>query len=399
VLSVSPESCEGLDDPLLAESVASGIDVARVSAWDEERCRKLGFRHLAYRSLAPLYRQGCRILEHEHHDVIFFSTTVFLSFALGPLWKRRFGSRVVYDFQDPWYSPRPPYTTATVPGTWWKYRLDQWWARYLEAFSLKHADHIITVSDSYAHDLMRRYAWLKASDFTVLPFGAATDDYEFVHRRGVSHSVFEPASGLTNWVYAGAVVDAMNPVLDVFLGSVAELAVAAPEFADRLRLHFVGTNYAPAARTSKRIETLVRRHGLQNVVMERSERLPYFQTLALYEDSEALLLFGSASAGYTPSKLFNCVLSKRPILAMFHRRSLAAKIAPQFPNVFLATFGDSPSEPGFAAQVAAGIAWLRAPNFEASAIEPRLAPWSAAELTRTQCAIFDRVCGPAAGRS
>jgi hypothetical protein len=390
VLSVTPESCEGLDDPMLAESLPPGIHLKRVEAWDERTCRRFGFRHLAYRCLLPLYRAGCEILEREHHDLVFFSTTVFLSFVLGPLWKRRFGCKIVYDFQDPWYHEHAS-QAVKAPGTRWKYRLDQKLARYLEPFALKSADHIISVSAGYVRDLSRRYPWLDASNFTILPFGAATDDYDFVHQRAVAHSVFDPKIALTRWVYAGAVVGTMNPVLEVFLQALAKLKVREPQFARGLRVYFVGTDYAPSERISKRVEPLLQGYGLQDVVEEHPGRVPYFQTLALYEDSDALLLFGSVSADYTASKLFNCLLAKKPVLALFHRRSLVAEIARQFPNVFLATFDETPSEPEFQAQVANGIEWLRAPSFEASAIDARLKPWSAEELTRIQCAIFDRV--------
>ena len=64
------------------------------------------------------------------------------------------------------------------------------------------------------------------------------------------------------------------------------------------------------------------------------------------------------------------------------------------PNVFLATFEDNPAEPAFHARVAQGLDWLRAPSVDAAAIDLALKPWSAEEMTRRQCAIFDRVSIP-----
>jgi hypothetical protein len=84
-------------------------------------------------------------------------------------------------------------------------------------------------------------------------------------------------------------------------------------------------------------------------------------------------------------------LAKKPILALFHRRSMATQIASQFPNIFVATFDETPSEPQFMDKVAAGIEWLRAPNFDAAAIDECIEQWSAAKLTKAQCAIFDQV--------
>jgi len=89
-------------------------------------------------------------------------------------------------------------------------------------------------------------------------------------------------------------------------------------------------------------------------------------------------------------------VSKKPVLALFHRASLVASIAERFPNVRLATFDESPAEPAFREQVARGIDWLRAPSFDPATIDAALKPWSAEEMTRRQCAIFDRVSMPSA---
>jgi len=189
---------------------------------------------------------------------VFFSTTVFLSFVLGPLWKRRYGCSVVYDFHDPWYSEAPLYTRESAPGTWWKYRVDQWLAKYLERFSLRHADHIVCVSEAYVAVLSERYAHLDGRKFTVLPFAVASGDYEFLRAQGITPTVSQPDRAIVRWIYAGAMAPDMAPVLSVLLDSLARLRREDPAFAARLRLRFVGTSYVSAARSVKRVEALAR---------------------------------------------------------------------------------------------------------------------------------------------
>src|SRR5262249_214156 len=150
--------------------------------------------------------------------------------------------------------------------------------------------HVISVSPAYVDDLGKRYRWLDKSEFTVLPFGAAAEDYEFVHRRRIRHAVFNAADQFSEWVYGGAVAANMIPVLEIFLRGLAELKGSDPRFTDALRVHFVGTDYAPAGRTFKRVEPLARKLGLHDVVQEQAERLPYFEVLSLYEQSDAILL-------------------------------------------------------------------------------------------------------------
>ena len=391
ILCVDPVTADCIDDSELAQSLPEDLPITRVRAWSEPKCRRFGFGQLGYRSLLPLYLAGCRLLRRERHGVVFFSTTVFLCFTLGRLWKWRYRCSLVYDFHDPWYSEQPLYTRATVPGSWWKYRLDQWFARHLEKFALRGADHIVSVSDGYVRTLSQRYRTLDPAKFTVLPFAASADDFRFVETRKIEQRVFRQDGRSVHWVYAGAIAPDMTPIVSVLFEAVARLREREPAFAARLHLNFVGTDYASAGRGGKRVEALAREQGVGDRVEEISERLPYFETIALYQMCDAILLIGSVDRDYAPSKLFTCVLSKKPILALLHRRSPTSSIAAQMPNVFLATFDETPAEPAFREQVARGIDWLRAPLFDAAAIDAALQPWSAEELTRRQCAIFDRV--------
>ncbi len=383
VLCVDPASCDGPLDPTLADALPDGLQIVRVKAWDAAACRRFGFGQLAYRSLIPLYRAGLQLLRREHHDVVYFSTTVFLSFVLGRLWKRRFGCRVVYDFHDPWYSDDIPYTHDTAPGGWWKYRFDRLLARYLERFALGATDHVTVVSPTYIDMLARRYPWLSPPMFTVLPFPVTAHDYALAPRPAPSAN----ASPQHRWVSVGAYTPTMQPVLEALFDSLATLLEQMPEAA-AIDLRFVGTDYAPAAR--KRVEPQAEAQGLGAVVSETPARLPYFEALGLCAASDAILMLGSTEAGYTASKLLTCIASHRPILALFHRNSLVSDLAPRFPNVFLATFDESPHEPQFRARIAAGVDWLLSrPQFDAAAIDAALEPWSAEALTRRQCAIFD----------
>jgi glycosyltransferase involved in cell wall biosynthesis len=388
ILCVDHATADGICDPSLTESVPGGLRIVRVNAWSEAICRRFGFGTLGYRSLIPLYCAARRLLRRERYDVVFFSTTVFLAFVLGPLWKRRYGCRIVYDFHDPWYRG-PLHRRAKVPGKWWKYRLDQWLAGHLERFALTAADHIVSVSAQYTLALSRRYSWLDRSMFTVLPFAAAADDYKFARKHCVVQHIFKRDGRFIRWIYVGAMGQDMIPVLEVLFRAVGRLRNDDPEFASRLRLHFVGTNYAPAARSHKLVEPLAAVCGLADMVEEIAERIPYFEAISLYADCDAVLLIGSIHADYTASKLLNCVLAKKPILALFHRESLVSSIAAQFPNVFLATFERAPEEPEFIERVIEGMAWLRSARFDAAAIDERLRPWSAEEMTRRQCVIFD----------
>ena len=390
VLCVAPEYCEGIDDPLLAETLPEDADIMRVAAWNESLCRKLGFGLLEYRALWSLYRAGNRLLRARTYDVVFFSTTAFLTLVLGPIWRRRFGCRIVYDIQDPWYQEKEiPYGRGNAPGGWNKYRLAQAIARHAEGFAMQGADRLISVSDGYVKSLSERYDFLHRDMFSVVPFGAARRDYEVARR-------FLPKPGekrdVTRWVSVGRPGTGADGILAAFFRELAKLRQRNPDAISRLRVDFIGTNYAPANRSEKLVAPIAAQFGLDDIVTERSERVPYFEALASYADSDAILLFGSTSPDYVASKLFNCVLAGKPILAMFQAQSFVAKIAPRLPNIHLATFSASPGEADFASEIAEGFIWLRSARFHDGDVDRAMQPWSAEALSAAQCKVFDSAC-------
>jgi hypothetical protein len=393
VLSISPETSEGVDDPLLAESIGKDEEIVRVPAWNEALCRKFGFGLLEYRALLPLYRAGNRLLAERKYDVIFFSTTAFLTLALGPLWKSRFGTKLVYDIQDPWYhGAEDPYSPSNAPGGWARYRLSQNIAKFAERFAMQAADGIISVSPGYVDMLCRRYAFLNAGMFDIVPFGVAREDYAIANRLNATPEIRD----VRRLVSVGRGGVDMEEILAVFFSQLAALRKKKPETASSLRIDFIGTNYASAGRSQKLVTPIAARYGLDGMVTEKSERIPYFEALAAYTASDGILLFGSTSPDYVASKLFNCVASAKPILAMVRASSFMAKVGATFPNIRLATFAASPEETSFADAIAEGLIDLSAVRFTESEIERALAPWSAETLTKRQCQSFDRACDHAA---
>ena len=392
VLCLTPETTDGVDDPMLLKSVLSGTRLVRVPAWRESICRKFGFGHLDYRCLLPLYQAGCRLLSSEQFDLIYFSTTAFLTFVLGPRWKRIYGSKVVYDFQDPWYTgTNSIYDPTNAPGGWFKYQVSQMISSQAEPYALRAADHVISVSEGYIRDLSSRYSWLSPEKFSVIPFGAASLDHEILRRAGIQQHIFEKNGKYLRWVYVGRGGPDINPVLSVFFQQLARLKQSMPDLKDHLRVYFVGTNYSPAHRTFKVVEPLASQYGLSDIVIEHSERIPYFEALSLIRDSDAVLLVGSVSADYVASKLFNCVLSKKPVLALFHARSMVSQIAPMFGNIFLASFQSAPDELTFCETVARGLNWLIKGTIDDKDFTSILHPFTAEYLAARQCAIFDRL--------
>src|ERR1700682_6506215 len=111
------------------------------------------------------------------------------------------------------------------------------------------------------------------------------------------------------------------------------------------------------------------------MVIEQPDRIPDFEALSLSRQSDLILMIGSEYSDYTASKLLNCILAEKKVLALFHHDSLVTTLAKQFPCMFLATFGTQSEGRTFEGNVMRGLVWaLTADNYQ-PCDERSLAPW------------------------
>jgi hypothetical protein len=71
---------------------------------------------------------------------------------------------------------------------------------------------------------------------------------------------------------------------------------------------------------------IARDMGLESAVTEWPARVPYLDALQILLDSDAVVLLGSDAPHYTASKVFPYILSRKPLLAIFHQESSVVKI-------------------------------------------------------------------------
>src|SRR5229473_8333679 len=327
VLAVSPEYVEGLEDPLLLETVPGTTRVIRTRALSAKRIRRLGVGNLALRAFPFLKREGDRLLSTEQFDLVFFSTTAFPVMALGRSWLKRWGVPYVLDFQDPWLSDYFSDRADRPPGGHFKYGLSQKLARLLEPYSVKKASHIITVSPAYRESLLQRYLWLSSDRFTVLPFGAAENDFAVLRSFDFKQNVFDPQDGKRHWVYVGAGGTAMTFSIRSFFQALGRVRRnGGGRELENLMIHFIGTDYAAGDRARETFRPVAAEYGVADIVNEMPNRIPYFEALKCLGDAEALIVPGSDDPGYTASKICAYVMANKPMLAIFHEDSSAVEV-------------------------------------------------------------------------
>ena len=391
ILAVKPRYVEGIKDDNLLKSVPRGLSAIWTSALPAEITRPVGLGSLALRALPFLYRAGAKALASETFDLVYFSTTLFPVLALGPIWKRKFGVPFAIDLQDPWInSYHKDSQGQTPPGGKLKHNFHQLIARKFEPKVMKNVSQIIVVSPAYAETLQRRYSWLSDSQFTTLPFGAPENDFQLLPKLRITQNIFDPHDGFIHWVYVGRGGADLGSALRLLFRAISQERQRSPDNWCRIRLYFIGTDYAAAGHGKETVKPIADSLGVGDLVVELTDRQPYFEALASLNAADALLIIGSDSPGYTPSKLYPYVLAKRPILALLHHSSPAVEIFKTCGCGELVEIGRSDSESELLA-VRAAVRRLLIGQPNCCATDwTQFSRYTAREMTRTQCQVFDR---------
>jgi hypothetical protein len=393
VLAVQPDCVEGVQDPLLFKTVPPHIPVTYTRALPIRQTRLLSISNLGLRCFPYLLRAGDSLLREKKFDLVYFSTTVFMVMALGFGWYRRFGVPYILDFQDPWlsdYYKQPG--AAPPPGGRLKYEIAQFQAQLLEPMALSKVGHVISVSPAYPKILQQQYSHLRLEQFTVLPFGAPETDFKQLPKFNIQQKIFDLNDHIRHWVYVGRGGNDMALALRTLFLSIQSERQRHPEQWQSVRLHFVGTSYAPKDRAVKTVEPIAQELGVADLVTEHEHRIPYFEALQVLADSDAILLIGSNDAGYTASKLYPCILARKPILAIFHRQSSVVDILHRTQAGKSVTFAPENQPGDLLTEVTIQLRELLSlpKGYQPETNWGAFQPYTAREMTRQQCAIFDR---------
>ena len=321
VITTDPRHYETALDPEIEALLPEGLRVIRTRAFSRRWARLVGIGDLGLRSLWQHWRVLRDLCRRGEVDLLFLSVPPYASMVLGRLIHDEFGVPYVIDYIDPWAtdyywnvprSQRPP-----------KWALAYAMARVLEPFATRHVAHITGVSRGTTDMVRSRYPWLSASDATEMPYGGETGDWEYICRHPRHNRIFDPSDRLLHVCSVGAYTEAMRPVLSAFFAAIRCARTADAAVLARLRLHFVGTNYSGGIPC---VLAIAKEQGVADLVQEHPRRVPYLDALQLLSDAHGLLVIGSMEPHYTASKIFPYILSRKPLLTIFHEDSSVIRI-------------------------------------------------------------------------
>lgn len=386
VVTVDERYSDMVKDELLLESLPAGLKLHKVKALSKTLTSKIGLGSLALRSLW-FYRQKVnQLLKTENFDLIYFSTTQFPVCILGAYWKKRFGVPYVIDMQDPWHSEyyKNKPKNERPPKYWFSYRLN----KYLEPIAMKEVDGLISVSEKYISDLQHRYPRLKAISAATITFGAFERDNQIARDNA---DRFKPLlnANFKNLVYIGRGGADMHKALSVLFAAVKNGQEKFPDLFKNLKISFIGTSYAAAGQGKKTILPIAKQFGVEDMVIETTNRISYYHAILTLQQADALFIPGSDSDGYTASKLYPYLLNNKPLLAIIKSNNPAVEVLQEYgvENTF---YFDEANEAAMATEFFLTKLLqntLTNPKYNTKAMEK----YSALNMTRKQCELFNSV--------
>lgn len=393
VLAVAPVDVEATVEPELLATVPPQVQVRTCRALPVRWTRRIGIGNIGHRALHSLAVAGGSLLQDRRFDLVFFSNTQFITFALGPVWRRKFGVPYVIDVQDPWRTDYYERKGSRRPPGGWKYQFARLQAWMLEGWVHRRAAGVMSVSGSYIDELRRRYRDLSAP-MEVIPFGASRADLECSHRGPPSPHAYPRRPGDVHLLYTGASGPVMPHALTVLFDALRVFVSRAPERARRLRFHFFGTSYVAPGRGRNSVLPIAEACGVADLVDEIPHRLGHVDCLRLQSEADVLLLPGSSDLAYSPSKIYPYYLSGRPMLGLVFRDSVMERLLEDLRCAYLVRFREAEPKDAALADLQRFFDLLLDGGL-AGALPRRNDDYFdrnflAETLTRRQCALFER---------
>ena len=291
--------------PDLIKTVDHQVEVEKVKAWPKHK--RVFVSDLTLRAFSNLVKKASDIIESKNIDFIWIPIPSYYAAILGRKLFDKHQIKYGVDYIDPW-SNGIPGQERIFSKPWIANSL----AKLLEPYALKKASLISAVADHYA-DFAKKLTYKKRPYFVNFPYGFDSIDYK-VEVELTDVPLIETKK---NIIYAGAFLPKSHFFLQSLLKLIKELNLR-----DTHHFHFIGTGQYQ----EKSISEYAVEYDITDCITESRDRLSYLQIISLLKKADGILVLGSTEAHYTASKVFQSLLSERPILSILHKESTALQI-------------------------------------------------------------------------
>jgi hypothetical protein len=290
--------------------------IEKVKAFSVTKPRLVG--DIGLRGFYQLRQKALELVRNEQIKFVFIPIPSFYVSLIGTYLHRKTGVKFGIDYIDPWVHQFPG-SDQIFSRHWFSTKLAKW----LEPKAVKKASLITGVAEGYYKGVIERNPHLRSSCvFCAMPYGGESRDHEELKELQLKPYLFQKNQKL-QFVYAGAMLPKAYAPLEQIFSSIANNQ---EQFAD-IEFHFIGTGKNTGSEDDYNIKALSEKYGLwQTVVFEYPSRIAYLDVLVHLSIASAVFILGSTEPHYTPSKMYQAVLSKKPILAVLHAESTAVEI-------------------------------------------------------------------------
>jgi hypothetical protein len=290
--------------------------IEKVRAYPVTKPRLIG--DIGLRAFFQLRKRALDLVKSESIDFVYIPIPSFYVALIGPYLHQKLGVEYGIDYIDPWVH-RFPGSDKLFSRHWFSMQF----SKLLEPKAVKKVSLITGVAEGYYQGVIDRNPHLKESTvFVAMPYGGEVKDHESLNSLNIMPYLFAKSQKF-QLVYAGAMLpNAYGPLEAIFKA----IASDKTQFSD-VEFHFIGTGYLSNDPNSYNIKALAEKYGLwEAIVFEYPKRIPYLDVLVHLGIADAVFILGSTEPHYTPSKTYQGVLSKKPIFAVLHEKSSAAKV-------------------------------------------------------------------------
>jgi hypothetical protein len=316
VLTVDEKFYEEKLDLDLTALIPRDQRIERVEAYKLTKPRVVG--DVGLRAFFQLKRRAIEIISKQKIDFVYIFIPSFYLSLLGPLLHRRFGIKFGIDYIDPWVHFFPG-SEKKLSRHWWSTIL----SKILEPIAVKHVSLITGVSERYYLPVLERNSSLFGKVVTAaIPYGWDKDDLRLNPIIDKGKLLFSKNEKI-KLVYPGAFLPQSKRFLESFFNVISTNR----DLFNGVEFYFIGTGKLVDSALTSPIKEIAEKYQIYGeVIFEFPKRITYLNTLFHIAKADGLFILGSSEEHYTPSKLFNAFIARKPIFAILHHKSSGKKI-------------------------------------------------------------------------
>ncbi len=301
----------------LHKLLPQSLRIEKVNAFKLTTPRVIG--DIGLRAFFQLYKKAKQLIKNEQINFLYIPIPSFYIALLGRWLHASTGIKYGIDYIDPWVHIFPG-SNQLFSRHWFSTKI----AKFLEPIAIKKASLITGVAEGYYQGVIERNPHLlQQALFQAMPYGGEYQDHVKLKSLHLQPYLFQKKAAKIQLVYAGAMLPkAYHPLEQIFTAIASNKALF-----ENIEFHFIGTGKSPNDKEGFNIKPYAEKYGLwQEIVFEYPARIPYLDVLIHLDNADGVFILGSTEPHYTPSKVYQGVLSEKPIAAVLHKDSSACNV-------------------------------------------------------------------------